>query len=440
MASFKTLYGFREFYPEDYAKRKFIFQTWQRVSRGFNFQEFDGPVLESLELFKAKSGDEIEEQLFCFTDKGGREVSLRPELTPSLARMISARANALKRPIKWFSMGDNFRYERPQKGRLRCFSQFNADILGEAGPAAEIELISLLIQTLTTFGLTDEDFYVRLSDRDLWMLYLESLGFGAEEIPGVLGVVDKWERMPEEKLLDALGKVAGDRAVELKGQVESFLAIDSIEALEAKFSEIGAGESERFAKRVSEWTAVLEGLSAMGHGAFVKMDLSIVRGLAYYTGFVFEAFDKKGEFRAIAGGGRYDALVKKMGGPDMPAVGYGMGDVVLGDLLEDRGCMPQFVETLDAYMVIGGEAERAAALEDASRLRQAGYIVDYPFKNQGFGKQFKSAIAAGARAALIYGSDELAKGVVKLRDLNTREEVEVPRAHVLDAMRDLMDG
>lgn len=437
MASFKTLPGFREFYPEDYAQRKHIFQIWRQVARRFNFQEFDGPVLESLELFTTKSGPEIESQLFCFEDKGGRQVSLRPELTPSLARMVAARANGLKRPIKWFSIGDNFRYERMQKGRLRCFTQLNVDLLGEPGPAAEVELIALLVQTLLGFGLTDEDFYVRLSDRNLWMLYLAALGFEGDAIGEILGVVDKWERMPEEKLVAQLESIAGEKAGDLKAAVDAFLKLDSVEAIRECFDGL-ASENEALEERLADWQALLDGLNAMGLTGFVKIDLSIVRGLAYYTGFVFEAFDKKGEFRALAGGGRYDALVKKLGGPDMPAVGFAMGDVVLADLLEARGKMPQFVDTIDFFAVVGGEAEKLAALSDVALLRQAGYSVEYQLKLQAFGKQFKAASAAGARFALVYGSDELEKGVVKIRNLADRSEQDVPRGQLLEAAREMV--
>lgn len=440
MASFKTLPGFREFYPEDYAKRKHIFQIWRQVARRFGFQEFDGPVLESLELFKAKSGDEIESQLFCFTDKGGREVSLRPEMTPTLARMVGAKANALKRPIKWFCLGDNFRYEKQQKGRLRCFSQLNVDILGEAGPSADIELISLLIDMLTSFGLSNQDFYVRLSDRNMWFLYLEALGHSEETVPEILGVVDKWERLPEDAVKEKLAAIVGEGANELWQAIDAFIKLDSLAGLRGIFDglKVEGAAAETLEARLNDWSALLDGLDLMGYQGFVQLDLSIVRGLAYYTGFVFEAFDRKGEFRALAGGGRYDTLVKKMGGPEMPAAGFGMGDVVLAELLQARGCMPTILDTVDVYAVIGGAEERKAALADIATLRQAGCSVDYPFKDQGFGKQFKAASAAGARLVLIYGSDELEKGVVKIRNMSDRSEEEVPRAHLVDAVRSLL--
>lgn len=440
MAKFDTLPGFREFYPEDFAQRKFIFQTWRHVSRHFGFQEFDGPILESLDLFKAKSGEEIESQLFCFADKGGREVSLRPELTPSLARMVSARASALRRPIKWFSVGDNFRYERQQRGRLRCFSQFNADILGEASPSADVELIALVMQTLLNFGLDGEDFQVRLSDRQLWVTYLEAVGLPREEVGAALSIIDKWERVPEEKSRAALRELAGGEGERMAEAIAAFLAVDSLDGIREQFAAVGAEGGDSLERRLEEWRQLLGGLAAMGYGDLVSVDLAIVRGLAYYTGFVFEAFDRKGAFRAIAGGGRYDQLIEKMGGPAMPAVGFGMGDVVLAEILRERGKMPRFMQAVDIYVVIGGEREREVALRDIGLLRRAGLMVDYPLKDQGFGKQFKAASGAGARFALVYGSDELERGQVKLRNMATREEEEIPRDRVVSAVRDRLDG
>ena len=442
MATFSTLPGFREFYPEDFAQRKHIFQIWRQVARRYAFQEYDGPVLEPLELFTAKSGPEIESQLFCFEDKGGRSVSLRPELTPSLARMVGARANGLKRPIKWFSIGDNFRYEKPQKGRLRCFTQLNVDILGEPGPSADVELIALLIHTLLGFGLTEEDFYVRLSDRTLWLLYLGAQGYDEATTLRILGVVDKWERLEPAKLQEQLAEIAGENATDLKVSIDALLQVDSLETLVTRFEAVGVASNDngQLESRLADWRSLLDGLTAMGFGAFLKMDLSIVRGLAYYTGFVFEAFDKKNEFRALAGGGRYDTLVKKMGGPDLPAAGFGMGDVVLGELLKARGKLPQFVDSIDCFIVIGGDAEKPVALADAALLRQAGYSVEYQLKPQAFGKQFKAASASGARLAVIYGSDEIAKGVVKVRNMTDRSEFEVPSDRLLEAVRELVSG
>lgn len=436
MASFQSLPGFRDFFPEDLAPRTHLFRQWRQAAHAYGFQEYDAPVLESLDLYKAKSGDEIEAQLFSFTDKGGREVALRPEMTPTVCRMVGAKANALKRPIKWFSIADFFRYERMQKGRGRCFAQFNADIFGEAGPEAEIELISLLIQFLRGLGLQAEDFYVRLSDRNLWFYYLEALGLNNAQVKSMLGAIDKFERLGEDAF-KLYTDAQGDLSPELKAAVERLLAIKSLPDLESVVAEL---DNAALTARLEDWRKVLTGLDAMGLAEFVSVDLGVVRGLAYYTGFVFEAFDRKGDLRALAGGGRYDDLVKKLGGPNLPAVGFAIGDMTMELLLKERGLLPEVASKPDVYIVVGGADERLAAFADIAALREVGYRVDYPMKDLGFGKQFKNATESGARLALIYGGDELAKGVVKLRDLAKREEVEVPRDQVGMAVADFLSA
>jgi histidyl-tRNA synthetase len=436
MAGFQSLPGFRDFYPEDFSRRQHIFRNWRSAATGFGFQEYDAPVLEPLELYKTKSGDEIEAQLFSFTDKGGREVSLRPEMTPTVCRMVGEKAGALKRPIKWFSIAEFYRYERAQKGRLRAFHQFNADIFGEAGPEAEIELIALLIQCLAGFGLTKDDFYVRLSDRDLWFFYLEALGFNDAQARSVLTAIDRYEKAGDDAFkvyTEAHGAMPADR----KDKVLGFLKIKSLPELETA---LAAFNSEKLAARLTDWRKVLAGVSAMGLADFIAVDLSVVRGLAYYTGFVFEAFDRKGDLRALAGGGRYNDLIKKLGYADLPAVGFAIGDVTTGLLIEQRGLAPAHGTAPQVYVVIGGEAERKAAFADIQALRAAGLRVEYPFKDLAFGKQFKAASESGAKLALIYGGDELAKGVVKLRDLADRAEREIPRDQVVTLVRDLLGG
>jgi histidyl-tRNA synthetase len=432
MATFQSLPGFREFYPEALSRRAHIFRLWRQTATAFGFAEYDAPVLEPLDLYKTKSGDEIEAQLFSFTDKGGREVALRPEMTPTVCRMVGAKANALKRPIKWFSIAEYYRYERAQKGRERAFFQFNADIFGEAGPEAETELVALLVQCLRAFGLTEEDFYVRLSDRNLWFFYLAALGLDDARIRAMLSAVDRFEKAGDDAFKvysDSFGPVDAG----LKQRVLDFLQIKTLAALENALASI---QSEQLASRLADWRKLLGNLDAMGLSKFVQVDLGVVRGLAYYTGFVFEAFDRKGELRAIAGGGRYNDLVAKLGGPDLPAVGFAIGDVTLGLLLEARGLMPTFVQACDVYCVIGGEAERKAAFADVNSLRSAGFRVEYPLREVAFGKQFKAAAESGARLALIYGTDELARNVVKIRDLTQRSEFEIPRDQVHSTVRD----
>jgi histidyl-tRNA synthetase len=323
-----------------------------------------------------------------------------------------------------------------QRGRGRCFFQLNADIFGEPGPEAETELIALLVQCLCAFGLTEQDFFVRLSDRNLWFYYLEALGLDEPRIRAMLGAVDKYEKIGDDAFkpyAERFGPL--DAAVQAK--VLAFLQIKSLAALEQTLAPLGG---EKLAARLAEWRKLLGNLEAMGLHRFVEVDLGVVRGLAYYTGFVFEAFDRKGELRALAGGGRYDNLIGKLGLAELPAVGFAIGDMTFALLLEQRGLMPDLVQAPDIFCVLGGEPERLAAFADIQALRAAGWRVEYPFKDLAFGKQFKAATESGARLALIYGSDELAKGVVKLRDLTQRTEHDVPRAQVLAAVRDLLSG
>ncbi|WPJ97776.1 histidine--tRNA ligase [Coraliomargarita algicola] len=439
---FETLPGFREFYPEACARRNHVFGRWRQVARAFNFLEYDAPVLEPLELYIEKSGEEIVSQLFNFEDRGGRAVALRPEMTPSLARLIGAKANSLKRPVKWFNIGEHYRYERPQKGRLRAFYQFNVDIFGEPGPTADAELIALLCQALQAFGLSAGDFKVRLSDRDLWLLMLAAEGLDEAGSATVLGIIDKLERTDRSKTIEKLAPVLGEQAEAFLGRIEEAIAIRDFDRLRAYIENLPLeGDLAAQAKaRMEDWAQLLRNLKAAGAGDFIQIDLGIVRGLAYYTGFVFEAFEASGAGRALAGGGRYDALVKKLGGPDMPAVGFAMGDVTLVDLLESKSLMPEYMQRPEFIAIIGGEDERDAALADAAQLRALGYQVEYPLKNQGFGKQFKAANQSGARFALIYGSEELERGVVKVRDLTAGTEAEIARDQLLQQVPALLES
>lgn len=425
---YQTLPGFREFYPEQCAERNFIFRLWRQCAQRFAFSEYDGPVLEPLELLTAKSGDEIVSQLFCFEDKGGRAVTLRPELTPTLARMVGAKAGSLKRPIRWFSIGENYRYERQQKGRLRAFYQFNADILGEAGPMADAELIGLLIETFVAFGLGPTEFTVRLSDRNLWLVLLERLGLSETQRVAVLGVVDKIERTPPEKTAAALDAIAAGKGEFLRGKIEGFLGLKDFDAIRAYLLSISPEVplDEKMEETLARWPQLLSLLDAAGLSDFLTIDLKVVRGLAYYTGFVFEAFQTVGQGRALAGGGRYDQLVEKLGGPSMPAVGFGMGDVTLGDLLDQLGRRPQMIEKRDAFVIYAGEGTQAAALDVLYRLRRYGARAEMPFAPAGIGKQFKQAAASGARFTVIIGENELAEGMATVRDMNNSQEEKIP--------------
>lgn len=439
---FETLPGFREFYPEACARRNHIFGQWRKVARAFNFLEYDAPVLEPLELYIEKSGEEIVGQLFNFEDRGGRAVAMRPEMTPSLARLVGAKANGLKRPIKWFNIGEHYRYERPQKGRLRAFYQYNVDIFGEAGPSADAELIALLVQALEAFGLSSVDFKVRLSDRDLWLLMLAAEGLDETGSAQVLGIVDKLERMDRDKAIEKLTPVVGEDAEAFLTRIEAAIAIRDFDSLSSymKGLALEGDIANQISARLEEWEQLLSRLNAAGAGDFIQIDLGIVRGLAYYTGFVFEAFEASGAGRALAGGGRYDALVKKLGGPDMPAVGFAMGDVTLADLLNDKGLTTNYVQSPDFIVIIGGTEARSTAMGDAAIIRRMGYTVDYPLKDQSFGKQFKEANQKGARFALIYGSDEIEQGIFKVRDFSSGTEQEFSRDQLTQVIPELMSS
>jgi histidyl-tRNA synthetase len=419
VATFQSLPGFREFYPEDCAARNGLFQAWRGAARRQGFVEYDAPVLEPLELFTEKSGEEIRSQLFEFADKGGRKVALRPEMTPSLARLAAARAGSLRKPVKWFSIGEQFRYEKPQKGRLRSFYQFNADILGEPGPGADAECIALLVESLKACGLKEGEFEVRVSDRKLWFLFLASLGLNEEQAVAVLAIVDKWQRDQKDEILKKLEVYFPGTSNEVFGKINIFLKEGELSGLLAMPQLLGV---EAIKSRFEEWRELQSRLAELGMQKFFKIDLRIVRGLAYYTGFLFEAFQTIGTARALAGGGRYDDLIQKLGGVEMPAVGFAIGDVTVTDLLQELKRPLGEVEKPDVYLVIGGEKERAPALQLAAQLRAAGLAVDYPLKDEKFGKQFKAADQCGARLAIILGPDEVAKGEVKIKDMKSGGE------------------
>ena len=395
----QSLPGFRDFLPSDCAARNYIFTKWREVARRYGFVEWDGPILEPTELYQKKSGDEIVTQLFNFTDKGDREVALRPELTPTLARVIAGHERAFKKPLKWFSIGQFFRYEKQQRGRLREHFQLNCDIIGETDSAADVELVALCIDILRGFGLTENDFVVRVSDREFWTDFLRERDVAAERWEEVLHIIDKSEREPRDKTAAQLGELA-----------------DPVFAI---FKE--GGKSEKLER-------LFEGLRARGLSDFVDVDVKIVRGLAYYTGIVFEVFDRAGKLRAIAGGGRYDNLIGQLSDDavSLPALGFAMGDVVLGELIRDNAvasekmqAIVRFTGKIDIYVVIAKEERRADALAHVQKLRDHGYRVDYPLAAARVGKQFQAAEDLGAAIALLYG-DEWPQ--VKVKTLATRQE------------------
>lgn len=424
----ENLPGFRDFPPERCSRRNHLFRVWRSAARHFGFDEWDGPVLESLELYIEKSGPEIVEQLFSFTDKGGREVALRPELTPTLARMVGSRANALPKPVKWFAIGENYRYERPQKGRLRAHYQWNCDLFGEAGPAADAEVMAVALHGLRMLGLGPADIRLRLSDRNLWSLWLQARGLGPEGVQKVLQAIDKFEREPIEKTSAKLEPILGTETATFLEAVGWLVQARDLNAVEAAMAlpDSLPESSEALRQRFQEWNQLLTLLEAHGVAEFVQIDLGIVRGLAYYTGFVFEVFECSGQGRSICGGGRYDHLVRKLGGPDLPAVGFGMGDVTLGDLLESKGLLQIAPDRPEVYVVTAGEEAWSASIRLAAQLRESGLRVEYPLKPGNIGKQFKTAAQRGAPVAAVVGKEELDSGCIKIKDLRSGREIRTP--------------
>ncbi len=408
--------------------RNYFFEVWRRVCRAHNFVEYAVPTLQPTELFIEKSGPEIVSQLFNFTDKGGREVTLPPEATPYVAQMVGAKAASLKRPIRYFSIPQCFRYERPQKGRGREFYQLNADIFDEPGTTGEAEILALAIDIFKALGLGAKDFAVRLSDRTLWLEFLAALGFDEAKALEILPIVDKWEREEPSEILKKLEVLAGAQAAALQKAFGELMAVKSLEALEQFVREQKLAASEKLLARIEEWKALLRDLAALGYADFIQVDMGIVRGLAYYTGFVFELFERTGQGRAIAGGGRFNNLVKKLGGPDMAAVGIAMSDVAVMNVLSDRGLLPEYAATPAIYLAYTSEFTRAKALELLPQLRAKGCPVECPLKPLAFGKQLKAADKSGARKAIIIGDDELSRGVCKLKDLRSGAEEELPLA------------
>ncbi len=417
--NFPRLPGFRDFAPEALAEREHVFGSWRSVARRYGFQEYDGPPLEPLELYREKSGDEIVGQLYAFVDKGGREVSLRPEMTPSLARMLGERSRAMAKPIRWFSIPQLFRYERQQRGRLREHFQLNVDILGEAGTGADAEVLAVAVDSLRALGLGPDDFVARVSDRRLLSAVLAALGVPEDRMPATFSDIDKYERVGADATRDRLQASAGlaGRQVDSLLEILDGAGLDVVEDL--------LGEREAVGASLDELRRYRADLTAMGLEPFLRFDLRIVRGLAYYTGIVFELFDRKGKLRAICGGGRYDQLLERVGGEPLPAVGFGMGDVVLTELLRDRALLPEATPSLDWFIACVSPAQRLLGREIAHFLREAGSTVAYALEQRPVRKQLAMAARQGARKVILLGPDETAKGVAVIRDMahGTQHEV-----------------
>src|SRR6516165_2996924 len=394
----QRLPGFRDFYPEECAFRNYLFETWRKVARSFGFSEYDGPTLEPTELYKKKSGEELKTQLFRFLDKGERDVCLRPEMTPTLARLVAARERDFRKPLKWFSISPFFRFEKPQKGRLREFYQINCDIIGDNSAAADAELIALGVALHEAFGLTSSDFFVRVNNRALWAEFLIRNKMSPDRLTEFLAIVDK------------LGRESQDISAR---KFEAFgLSPETVH----EFLKTPADSLPGFEKLLRE-------LRWRGLEECVELDLTVVRGLDYYTGLVFEFFDRKKKTRSLAGGGRYDNLLSVIsdGAVDLPAAGFAIGDVTFGDLLRELDHTRRRIEDglgtgLNAFIVVADESRRPDAIRLASSLRQSGLTVDYWLQPAKVGRQFQQAEALRAIYAVVVGQEWPQLRVKKLSD------------------------
>ena len=391
----QPLPGFRDFFPPEHAALRVIFQAWREASRCSGFTEYEGPELESLELYTEKSGEEIVGQLYHFQDKGEREVALCPEMTPTLARMVASQHRNYRKPIKWFSIPRLFRYERPQKGRHREHYQWNCDMVGEKSVMAEAELIGTLCLGLSLLGLSAKDVVVKVSDRSWWDSFLEKEGVGEAERPGVLRALDRMEGATPEQRREKLGGLAPAVEAVWQGRSEDSEAVQGVH----------------------------RGVKGLGYGDWCETDYRVVRGLAYYTGVVFEVHDRAGKLRAVAGGGRYDGLLKRLGGEDLPAVGFGMGDAVLAELLREKGMSTPSAGGAEIF-VVAESAQQEMAWDVVGQLRRSGFSTDYDPGAGKWGKQLEMAEAKGARWALLVGR-EVGEGKLGVKELATRKQSEI---------------
>jgi len=413
--------GTRDFYPEDLRRRDWLFEHFRAVARAFAFEEVDAPVLELEELFTRKAGEEIVEQLYHF-ELHERRYALRPEMTPSIARMVMARAGSLRLPLRWFTVTQNWRYERMTRGRKREHFQWNMDIWGEPGVAAEAELIAALFGLLDRLGLPRDAVKVRLSSRSLLEENVRRVipDLRPDVFTALCVVIDKFEKIGRDAVREQLVEPAGPVAID--GKQADFL----LSWLGTRSLDEASAELRRDSPAAASLRELFELLAAYGVADRVDFDASVVRGLAYYTGIVFEAFDAERKLRAICGGGRYDGLLAALGGPALPAVGFGFGDVVIQELLADLGLLPEIPRRIDAVVVALGPGQREAAIRLASALRAEGASVELVLGQPRLKRALADADRAGARRAYLLGAEEIARGAALVRDLATGEQSERP--------------
>ena len=407
--------GTRDFYPEDMRIRNWLFDKFHNASKSHGFEEYDTPIVEYEELYTRKAGEDITQQLYNFEDKGGRKLSLRPEMTPSLARMIMAKAGTLPIPIKWYSIPQCWRYERSQRGRGREHYQWNVDIWGVSGVEAEAELFSILIHFFSDVGLTSNDLRIRISNRKILEELLNSLSITGSQFTQTCIVMDKMDKIPMEAITEQLSEIGiNDEAI---SQILDCLNIKKLSNLATILGEDSTA--------LTELNNLFTLIDSYKLNDWVEFDTSVVRGLAYYTGTVFEAYDKSRDLRAICGGGRYDKLIGTLGGNDMPATGFGFGDMVILELLKEKNLIPApKSENQDIVFCLDQEL-RSAAMAVASKLRKSGRFVDLVIQNKKMKWAFKHAERSGAKRLIMIMPEEWNSGIVKIKELNTGEEIKV---------------
>lgn len=414
--------GTVDYYPEEMAIRTWLYQHMRQVSESFGYQEYEGPMLETLDLYAAKSGEEIvEKQSYVFEDRAGDKITLRPELTPTLARMVAEKQNLLTYPLRWWSFGPFWRYERPQKGRSREFFQWNIDQIGDPSPEADAELIIIAATFLKSVGLKPDEVQIRVNDRNLMDQATSDLGIAKENRPDVYNLIDRKEKMSADSWLTYAGEL-GLNENQISG-IQSLIKNDTL------------WQESPSLKRV------LEIVEVYGMSDWVSYDPSIIRGLLYYTGTVFEAWDTAGEFRSLFGGGRYDNLVGDVGGEQVGAVGFAVGNMVIKLLLEKLGRIPDLSHTpAEVFITVFDEETFVPSLELGNQLRQAGLRVTNHLQIEKLGKQFKYADRIGAKIALVLGPDEIKNGTVNIKDLRSGDQQTVARDKTVATIKQILEG
>ena len=407
--------GTRDFYPEDMRIRNWLFDNFRAAARSHGFEEYDSPVLEHEELYTRKQGEEITQQLYNFEDKGGRRVALRPEMTPSLARMVMARAGAMPTPIKWFSIPQCWRYERTQRGRGREHYQWNVDIWGSDAVQADAELLSVLVSFFQRVGLNADDLAISISSRKVLEEVLGSLGISGDAFAATCIIVDKMDKLPAEVIEQQLSEQGLDSSA--ISVIQSTLGLSDLDSLAAALGEDSGA--------VAELATLFDLIDSYGIADWVTFDASVVRGLAYYTGPVFEAHDRGGKLRAICGGGRYDRLLSSLGGNDMPATGFGFGDMVIMELLNENGLVPDLPSGNQDIVIAINEDLRSAAMSVATKLRASGRSVDLVLEDKRMKWAFRHAERTGAQRLVMVMPDEWAAGNVRIKELESGEESDV---------------